>query len=43
MFTLIEAILPHLVALLTAACVAGVMLGLVTIIHMVIEILAGEA
>lgn len=28
---------------LAAACVAGVSLGLVTVAHMVIEILAGEA
>ena len=43
MFTIIEVLLPHLVSFLTAACVAGVMLGLVTIVHMLIEILAGEA
>ena len=43
MFTIIEALLPHLVSLLAAACVAGIMLGLVTIVHMLIEIASGEA
>ena len=41
--TIIEFLLPHLVSLLAAACVAGVMLGLITIVHMLIEIAAGDA